>query len=126
MGQQNVPAAALDAPSATPTIVADRDGIIRVWAADAQAIFGHRPEEAIGQSLEIIVPQEHHSDHWTGFRHAMASGQTKYKPTDVLPVPARHKNGSTLMVELKINPLRDGAGHITEIQAFIRKGSAPA
>jgi hypothetical protein len=55
----------------------------------------------------------------------MASGDTKYKPTDVLPVPARHKDGSTLMVELQINPLRDSAGHVTGMQAFIRQGAAP-
>lgn len=125
MNEQNAPAETLDTPNTNPTIVADREGVIRVWTADAQAIFGHTPSEAVGQSLEIIVPSEHHADHWTGFRRAMASGQTKYKPTDVLPVPARHKDGSVLMVELKINPLRDGAGHITGIRAFIRKGAAP-
>jgi PAS domain S-box-containing protein len=125
MSEQNAPTGTLDAPGPAPTIVADREGVIRAWAANAQAIFGHTPAEAIGKSLELIVPEEYHADHWAGFHRAMASGETKYKPTDVLPVPARHKDGSTLMVELQINPLRDSAGHVTGMQAFIRQGAAP-
>ncbi|GIX49399.1 MAG: hypothetical protein KatS3mg131_3610 [Candidatus Tectimicrobiota bacterium] len=37
-------------------LFADREGIIRLWNAGAEAMFGYRAEEALGQSLDLIIP----------------------------------------------------------------------
>lgn len=55
-------------------IVADRSGIIRSWDDGATALFGHRPKNAVGASLDLIVPPEHRERHWAGFHRAMETG----------------------------------------------------
>jgi PAS domain S-box-containing protein len=55
-------------------IFADRDGIIRFWNAAAETMFGYRAEEALGQTLDLIIPESLRAQHWTGYRRAMASG----------------------------------------------------
>lgn len=59
-------------------IYADQQGIIRVWNAAAERLFGFTADEAIGQSLDLIVPEKLRAAHWRGFDAAMASGQTKH------------------------------------------------
>ncbi len=49
-------------------IFADRDGIIRLWNAGAEAMFGYRAEEAIGQTLDLIIPEQLRGRHWDGYR----------------------------------------------------------
>ena len=61
-----------DAPDAI--IFADRDGVIRLWNAGAQAVLGYQPEEALGQTLDLIVPEHLRERHWEGFRRVMATG----------------------------------------------------
>jgi len=91
-------------------IFADREGIVRVWNAAADRIFGHAPEDAIGQDLNIIIPESLQESHWTGYDRALAAGDTKYRGQS-LPTKALRKDGSTIYVELSfaIVKARDGA-----------------
>jgi PAS domain S-box-containing protein len=47
-------------------VVADTDGVIVHWNAGAERLFGHSPEDAVGQSLDLIVPDEFRDRHWAG------------------------------------------------------------
>jgi PAS domain S-box-containing protein len=99
-------------------IYADCEGIIRLWSAGAEAMFGFTAGEAVGQSLDIIVPEKHRDTHWAGWRRVMRTGVTKYG-RDVLAVPALKKDGSRISVEFYIGLVRSPAGEIVGASALM-------
>src|SRR5262249_61441311 len=90
-------------------VFADRDGMIRLWNAGAEAMFGYLTEEAIGQSLDLIIPERQRGRHWEGYRKVMATGVTRYG-TELLAVPAVRKDGTRISLEFTIVLLRDDMG----------------
>src|SRR4030065_94276 len=90
-------------------LLADRDGIIRLWNRAAEGIFGYTEKEAIGQSLDLIIPERQREMHWKGYRRAMLSGVTKYG-SETLSVPAVTKDGERISIEFTINLLLDAEG----------------
>jgi PAS domain S-box-containing protein len=101
-------------------VAADPDGIIRFWNPGAERIFGHSQAEAIGQSLDIIIPERLRQRHWDGYRHTMATGQSRYGEGEMLSVPALTKDGATISVEFTIVPLTSDGGQMTGIIAIMR------
>lgn len=89
-------------------IYADRQGIIRVWNAAAEHLFGFTADEAIGQSLDLIIPEKLRAAHWRGFDAAMASGQTKHAgaPTRTR---ALTKGGEVIYAEMTFSLVKDEA-----------------
>ena len=104
-------------------IFADRDGVIRLWNAGAEAIFGYRAEEAVGRTLDLIIPASLRARHWAGYRQVMATGVTRYG-REVLAVPALHKDGTRLSLEFTIILVRDAAGDLLGPAAIIREVTA--
>jgi len=102
----------------------DRDGVIRFWNAGAARIFGFSAGEAVGQSLDIIIPERLRARHWDGWGHTMATGTSRYSGGDTLSVPAQRKDGATISVEFTITPLRDAAGAIAGLAAVMRDVTA--
>ncbi|MFN8544093.1 MAG: PAS domain S-box protein [Candidatus Binatia bacterium] len=100
-------------------VVADREGTIRLWNAGAEAIFGYRADEAVGGSLDLIIPERQRARHWDGYRRVMATGVTRYG-RDLLAVPAVRKDGSRISLEFTILPLRDAGGDIAGVAAILR------
>lgn len=100
-------------------IFADRRGAIRIWNRAAATLFGYSSAEAIGQSLDIIIPERLRSAHWTGFERALAAGETRYAGK-VLTTRSAHKDGSTLYVDLSFALIRDAAGAIVGALATAR------
>jgi PAS domain S-box-containing protein len=92
-------------------IFADRDGVIREWNASAERIFGHSREEAIGQSLDIIVPERFREAHWNGYRRALEAGETKYVG-QAMPTRSARKDGETIYVELTFAIVKDDGGNV--------------
>ena len=90
-------------------VVADREGVIRFWNAGAEATFGHTAAEAMGKSLDVIIPEKLRERHWTGYNAVMASGATKYG-TESLRVPALHRSGRRLSIEFRVLLLRNDRG----------------
>lgn len=80
-------------------IFADRDGTIRVWNAAAERIFGFTASDAVGQNLDIIIPEAFRERHWAGFARALADKRTKYEG-QALPTRALTAKGDTIYVEL--------------------------
>ena len=117
-------ARSLPAARADAIIVADRDGVIRFWNPGAERIFGHTRDEAIGRSLDVIIPERLRERHWHGFRHTVATGESRYGDGDVLAVPALRKDGATISVEFTILPLRDETGAMVGMAAIMRDVTA--
>jgi len=104
-------------------IFADRDGMIRLWNAGAEAMFGYRAEEAVGQTLDLIIPERLRGRHWEGYRKVMATGVTRYG-REVLAVPSMRKDGSRISLEFTIVLLRNETGELLGAAAIIRDVTA--
>jgi len=98
---------------------ADREGIIRLWNQGAERIFGCQAEQAIGQSLDLIIPEKLRERHWEGYHKTMATGETRYG-TEMLAVPAMHQNGSRISTEFSIVLLQDESGQPIGVAAIMR------
>ncbi|HEY3784742.1 MAG TPA: PAS domain S-box protein [Steroidobacteraceae bacterium] len=101
-------------------VAADRDGKISFWNPGAERIFGHAASSALGQSLDIMIPERLRQRHWDGYYQVMESGRSRYTAADVLSVPARRSDGSTISIEFTIVPLKDRQQRITGLVAIIR------
>jgi len=104
-------------------IVAGPDGAIRYWNAAAETMFGHAADEALGASLDIVIPERLRERHWEGYRQTMATGETKYGG-ETLSVPAVRADGARISVEFTVALVRDGSGAVTGIAAIMRDVTA--
>ena len=100
-------------------IVCDAAGAITFWNAAATRIFGFGEREAIGQSLDLIIPQRQRDRHWDGYHKTMATGRTRYG-NDVLRVPALHKEGKPLSIAFTVAILPALDGSMSSIVAVVR------
>lgn len=98
----------------------DRDGIIRFWNPGAARIFGFSAEEAIGHSLDLIIPENLRARHWEGFRQVMATGRSRYGEGDLLAVPGLTKQGTRISLEFTISMLRDLGGGVVGVVSILR------
>jgi PAS domain S-box-containing protein len=98
---------------------ADREGIIRLWNNGAERIFGYSSKQAIGQSLDLIIPEKLRERHWEGYHKTMTTGETRYG-TELLSVPAMHQSGSRLSTEFSIVMLVDDDKKPLGVAAIMR------
>lgn len=104
-------------------IFSDQDGIIRLWNAGAEAIFGYTAEEAVGATLDIIIPDTVRERHWEGYFRVIKTGTTKYGK-DTLSVPGIRKDGSRVSLEFSVALIRDEDGALLGISAVLRDVTA--
>ena len=104
-------------------LFADREGVVRLWNRGAERMFGFSAAEAIGQSMDFIIPERLRQRHWDGWKRVMETGVTRYG-TEVLAVPAVRKDGQTLSIEFTIQLIRDASGRILGPSAVIRDVTA--
>jgi PAS domain S-box-containing protein len=100
-------------------LFADRDGNIQLWNSGAETIFGYTSEEAIGKSLDLIIPEKLRQGHWEGYQRVMDTGKTRYG-TELLNVPARSKDGERLSVEFSIVLVQDHRNKVFGSAAIMR------
>jgi PAS domain S-box-containing protein len=104
-------------------IVADPEGIIVGWNAAASRIFGFSEAEALGHSLTLIIPERLRHRHNVGFDKSMETGTTRYG-SQLLKVPANHKDGRTLSIAFSVAMLFDENHKVTGVAAVIRDETA--
>lgn len=100
-------------------LIADRDGIITMWNQGAELMLGYSAREAIGSSLDLIIPENLRARHWEGYHRVMASGETKYK-TGLLTSPGVRKDGSRVSLEFSMVLLRNEAGQVEGCASIMR------
>ena len=120
MDRKTVLERAILCTSSDAIIAADKEGKIFFWNPGAERIFGHTSADALGRSLDIIIPDRLRQRHWDGYRQVMKSGESRYGLGDVLAVPGVAKDGSRISLEFTIIPLRDQAGELIGLAAILR------
>ena len=90
---------------ADAVIYINHSGTIMRWNQASTALFGYSAEEAIGQSVDLIIPQHLRTPHWRGFDAAMKSGALKLQGRPTL-TRALHKSGRRLYVEMTFSIVR--------------------
>lgn len=111
-----------EAPDAI--IYADADGLICFWNTGAERIFGFSKLDALGNTLDIIIPERLRRRHWDGYARTIRTGVTHYGASDVLAVPALRKDGLRISVEFTILPITGQDGQVIGIGAILRDVSA--
>jgi PAS domain S-box-containing protein len=104
-------------------VVADASGAISLWNPAAEHLFGFTPAEALGNSLDLIIPERLRARHWAGFGKTMANGETRYAH-DLLRVPAVHKDGRALSIAFTVALLYGPQREVIGIAAVIRDETA--
>jgi PAS domain S-box-containing protein len=104
-------------------IYADREGKIQLWNDGATATFGYSATEALGQSLDLIIPERQRARHWEGYEKVMQTGVSRYGK-DLLSVPATRKDGTRISLEFSIVLVRDEKGAPNGVAAIMRDVTA--
>ncbi|MCA8928257.1 MAG: PAS domain-containing protein [Alphaproteobacteria bacterium] len=111
-----------DLPDAV--IYSDADGTIQFWNAGATRIFGFTEAEALGRSLDIIIPERLRERHWQGYRKTMETGQSSHEPDEILSVPAMNKAGDKLSIQFTIAAVKGEDGRVWGVVALLRDATA--
>lgn len=104
-------------------VVADRAGLILVWNRAAESLFGFPATEAIGHSLDIVIPERFRAAHWDGFHRAVANGRTCLG-SRVRTTRSMHKLGHKLYVDLSFGLVIDATGAVAGSMAVARDCTA--
>lgn len=123
MDREEIARALLDSP-AEAVVASDREGAIVLWNTGAERVFGWSEAEALGQSLDLIIPEPQRARHWEGYDRVMATGISRYGEGDLLAVPAMRKDGTRISLEFTIAPVRDEAGEMAGMVSVIRDVTA--
>lgn len=103
---------------ADAVLIADRGGTIVFWNDAATRLFGWSAAEAVGERLDLIIPERLRERHWTGWEQVVATGETRYGDR-LLEVPAQHRDGTRLSIAFTVSLLTDG-GTVSAIAAVVR------
>ena len=106
-----------DVPDAL--IYADAEGVIRAWNAGAEALFGFSAAEALGASLDLIIPERLREPHWVAYRRAMARGATR-GGAEVRTTRGTHKDGRKLYVDMSFGVVKHDDGRVLGSVAMAR------
>ncbi len=109
--------------AADAILFADQKGIIQAWNRGAEVLFGYSSEEALGQTLELIIPDNLRQRHNDGYAATMQSGHSKYG-NDLLSVPAIHKDGHRLFCDFSIVMIKGDDGEMLGIASIMRDTTA--
>lgn len=100
-------------------LFSDIQGIIRLWNRGCELVFGFSEAEALGQSLDLIIPEKLRARHWEGYFKVMETGVSAYG-TKLLSVPALHRDGHQLSCAFSIVLLKDDQGTPTGVASIMR------
>jgi PAS domain S-box-containing protein len=101
-------------------LICDRAGTVRYWNRSAERVFGFSSADALGVSMDLIIPERLRGRHWAGWEGTMKTGVTRYGEGQLLAVPALHRDGRQISIEFSIQLLKDAAGQIDWVVAVVR------
>ena len=104
-------------------VISDASGTIIYWNLSAERIFGFSQSEALGQSLDLIIPERLRQRHNEGYNHSIETGTTRYGDK-LLTVPALHKSGKPLSIAFTVSMIFDESHKATAVAAVIRDDTA--
>jgi len=116
---QDLPLRILDC-SPDAVLICDRAGIVRYWNGAAERVFGFSATEALGASMNLIIPERLRVRHWAGWERTMTTGITRYGEGQLLAVPALHRDGGQISIEFSIQLLKAADGRIEWVVAIVR------
>jgi len=90
-------------------VVVDELGIIRYYNAAAERLFGYTAQEAVGDTLGILMREPERSHHGDYIRRYLATGEKHIVGTG-RPVEAQHKDGTPLTVYLAVSEFETASG----------------
>jgi PAS domain S-box-containing protein len=105
-------------------LICDRPGTVRYWNGAAERVFGFCATEALGHSMNLIIPERLRARHWLGWETTMKTGVSRYGEGHLLAVPALHKSGREISIEFSIQLIAGAAGQIDWVVAIIRDVTA--
>lgn len=108
---------------ADAVVICDPQGTIVYWNEAAHRVFGWDADAALGQSLDLIIPEKQRRAHWEGYERVMETGETRYG-ADLLRVPSLHADGERRSIAFTVSLLTDSDGVVTGIAAVVRDETA--
>ena len=100
-------------------VFVDTEGLVRLWNAGAEDVFGYVAADAVGEPIDLIIPERFRKPHWEGFEAAMDAGETSYDRGERLSVPAIGADGERLSIEFTVSLIEDG-GETMGVAAIVR------
>lgn len=100
-------------------VYADLEGIIRRWNPGAETVFGFSAAEALGQNLDLIIPERMRKAHWDGFNKAIVRGGTLPGRTSMI-TRSLHKSGEQIYVDMSFAMVKDESGNLLGSMAVAR------
>ncbi|HEX7448234.1 MAG TPA: PAS domain S-box protein, partial [Pirellulales bacterium] len=113
--QESARLAAIVESSGDAIISKDLDGIITSWNRGAEKVFGYTADEAIGQSIAMLIPAGHF-DESPQILERIRRGES----IDHYETVRRRKDGELIDISLTVSPLSDGQGRITGASKIAR------
>lgn len=104
---------------ADAVIFANREGLVEVWNAGAEAVFGYSADEVLGQRLDVIIPERLRRAHWAGFDAAISTGHMKHG-RESMTTRSTHKDGREVYVDLSFALVKDRSGQVLGAVAVAR------
>jgi PAS domain S-box-containing protein len=120
---QDLPVRVLDG-SPDAMLICDRSGTVRYWNGAAERVFGFGATEALGHSMNLVIPDRLRARHWAAWEATMGTGVSRYGEGHLLAVPALHKSGRQISIEFSIQLIAGAAGQIDWVVAIIRDVTA--
>ena len=99
-------------------VIADKDGIIRLWSEGAARLIGHAAADAVGQRLDLIVPPDFRAQHWHGFGKVMGGGPFG-AAGQFFDLPVRCRGGETKTLRGQLHVLRNEASNAIGAMAIL-------
>lgn len=116
--------AALFRDMADAALIADADGTIVLWNTAAERLFGWTAAEAVGKTLDLIIPERLRPRHWEGWKQVVATGVTRYGTT-LLEVPALRRDGERMSIAFTVSLMTDPTSqHVSKVAAVLRDDTA--
>ena len=101
---------------AAALVFAEPSGVVRIWSSAAESLFGHRASDAIGQTLDLVVPPEYRERHWAGYRAAMTAADGNIDHLS-FNIPALHRDGTVIRVTVRLLVIHDGRNRVSGAMA---------